>query len=147
MLRLIRLLLPVLFPSWRFFKDIAPSPRIELRGDGGRWTRLEDRPAVVSASQSFGRLFWNPAWNADLFLVSLADRLASEPREDIEKQLHTRLSPHLTDRQSAEFRLVFVSREGDALVEEVVYQSAPWRLGPSADHKTDHQLSHRTGTA
>ena len=75
MLRLAGLLLPALIPSWRFFDEIAPSPRIEVAtGDGG-WVPLATASPQPGILPAIGRLFWNPDRNEALFLVSLAERV------------------------------------------------------------------------
>ena len=70
MLRTLKLLLPALVPSWRFFDTIAPSPRIEyalLRNaeeppSSDDWREFRPRPARQSAIRMLGRLLWNPVW-------------------------------------------------------------------------------------
>ena len=76
--------LPVLMPSWRFFKTIEPSPRVEFAiiGEDGKiegWCDAFPRPATLSPCQITRRLFWNPAWNDALFMVSCAERIAEQP--------------------------------------------------------------------
>ena len=82
MKRLLLLLLPALIPSWRFFKTVEPSPRVQwtLVQDGERkWQEFNPRPEVVSFGRMLRRMVWNPRWNEALFLVSLAERQTIDP--------------------------------------------------------------------
>lgn len=75
------------------------------------------------------RLVWNPRWNQTLFVMSCAERLAEDRTpEHSEAELFKRIAADVTadaTRPWLCFRLVFVSREGQALTEEVVFQPAP----------------------
>ena len=70
----VRLLGPVLVPSWRFFDVVGPSPRIEygfqLAADVAPacWHRLEFAPPAVSLTQMLLRLFFNAQRNDMLYL-------------------------------------------------------------------------------
>lgn len=118
MLRLITLLLPVLIPSWRFFKTIAPSPRIETRVQSDAW--IEDRPlpANVGVGLMLWRLVWNPDWNQRLYLLSCAERLVSTDDPQAAREIWRCLPP-----ETAQFRLVFHAREGPDIVTAVLYES------------------------
>ena len=80
----VRLLGPVLIPSWRFFDVVGPSPRIEygfqLAADVAPacWHRLEFAPPAVSLTQMLLRLFFNAQRNDMLFLVSCCDQVISD---------------------------------------------------------------------
>lgn len=75
---LIKLYLPVLFPSWRFFGEIGASPRVEFRVGRGPWQAASDRPAKLTLRSSVTRLFWNPDWNESLFMIAQSERLLLE---------------------------------------------------------------------
>lgn len=130
-----KLLLPALIPSWNFFDVIAPAPRVEYAllaspGDAtGAWQELRPRPQHVSIAAMLTRLVWNPRWNQTLFVMSCAERLAEDRTpEHSEAELFKRIAADVTadaTRPWLCFRLVFVSREGQALTEEVVFQPAP----------------------
>ena len=133
------LILPVLVPSWRFFRTIEPSPRVqwaEVGGDGpAQWQEFRPRPARVSLWQMLGRLFYNAPWNEALFLVSCAERIAAAPTAHSIREIEHRLSASLAPRSPGaelQFRLIFVHRRGVEIVEEVLYRSAPFRL-PTGD--------------
>lgn len=137
----VKLLLPALIPSWNFFDVIAPAPRVEYAllaspGDtSGTWREFRPRPQSVSLATLLKRLVWNPRWNQTLFVMSCAERLAEDrtPAHS-EAELFRRiaadlvLEPQDPARPWLCFRLVFVSRDGEALTEEVMVQPAPRRL-------------------
>jgi len=129
------LALPVLFPSWRFFKSIEPSPRVEWRtisaGDprAAVWHAFRPRPARLGVLPLVLSLFWNPRRNQDLFFVSCAERIQQNPDENsvavIKRGIQLETKGRRLDSPSEQlmFRLVFVRREGTELVREVVFQS------------------------
>jgi hypothetical protein len=121
MLRLLRLLLPALLPSWRFFQTVEPSPRVEWRAPGGRWRALCPTPARLTLAQHLARLFWNPARAEALYLVSLSERLFGEDAARIEALLQVRAADLLAPEQSGPFelRVVFVQHD----TREVLYTS------------------------
>jgi hypothetical protein len=77
----LRLLLPALVPSWRFFDAVGASPRVEyalLPGPdpfGAAWAQARPRVARLGLRAMLLRLVWNPDWTESLFLVSLCERL------------------------------------------------------------------------
>jgi len=145
---LMKLLLPALIPSWTFFDVIAPSPRIEyarLRSIGdpsGDWREFRPRPARVPPLEMLRRLVWNPRWNETLFLVSCAERLTDAPTAHSEDEIFKRIAADLrggaapdlgdVERPWLCFRLVFLSREGETVTREVLFQPAPRRLAEIA---------------
>lgn len=80
-MRLVRLLLPVLVPFWRFFDVITASPRIDYGWSGAasdepsHWHPYRPPPARLAAFEQLRRLVWNPRRNEDLYLVSCGDRV------------------------------------------------------------------------
>lgn len=137
----LKLLLPALIPSWNFFDVIAPAPRVEYAllaspGDAsGTWREFRPRPERVPVAAMLTRLIWNPRWNQTLFVMSCAERLAEDRNpEHSEAELFKRIAADLVVQAQDParpwlcFRLVFVSREGEALTEEVLFQPAPRRL-------------------
>ncbi|WP_282091987.1 hypothetical protein [Epibacterium ulvae] len=129
LLRLFGLLLPALIPSWRFFKTVAPSPRVEYRlfyrGSWGEWCEDRPRPARIGTLQIIRRLFWNPAWNEQLFMVSCSERLIDTPTVHSAAELARRIAQTLPEHEvDFQFRLVFLSREEDQIIKSVEYESA-----------------------
>ncbi|MEP1613171.1 MAG: hypothetical protein ABJL72_14760 [Roseobacter sp.] len=128
------LILPVLIPSWRFFKEIEPSPRVQwaLVSDDAStpdWQEFRPRPQHVTLLQMALRLFWNPGWNETLFIVSCAERITqygshhsiNEIRQRIQRDID-QLPIDLTEKLMR-FRLVFVSRGETGLTQEVLFLS------------------------
>ena len=137
MWKTLSLILPVLMPSWRFFKTIEPSPRVQWRfltdknATTGDWQDFRPRPQAVTAVQMIGRLFWNPVWNDSLFVVSCAERIEQQPTDHsiteitqriVADNAATRMNPQA---RLVQFRLLFVHRDGAALVEDIVFVSDP----------------------
>lgn len=136
LLQTLKLLLPALIPSWRFFDVIAPSPRIEFallntpQDTPERWREFRPRPPQLSLGEMLSRLVWNPHWNESLFLVSCAERLLASPTEHSDQEIFKRIKSELalgsSDAMAAPFlqyRLILVSREGAALERRVAYTS------------------------
>lgn len=129
------LILPVLIPSWRFFKAIEPSPRVQwallkFQDDAAKdWQEFRPRPIYVSPFQMVCRLFWNPAWNEALFLVSCAERIQQCPTDHSINEIRQRIRSEVeqisidTANMWLQFRLVFVQRSGAGLSEDVVFVS------------------------
>lgn len=143
MLKTISLILPVLIPSWRFFKAVEPSPRVEWaivpRDAKGacNWTPYQPRPKAVSLGKMFRRLLWNPAWNDALFVVSCAERIALgiEPTSHSVNEIKRRILRDINglglgvDEGLMQFRLVFVYRDDTGFVQDVVFVSEPVPAG------------------
>ncbi|MEP3248369.1 MAG: hypothetical protein ABJN40_21925 [Sneathiella sp.] len=137
-LHTIKLLLPALVPSWRFFDTIEPSPRIEFAlleaadSTPDSWQTFRPRPQYVSARTLLRRIIWNPSWNESLFLVSCAERLIAHPTLHSQLEINNRIKKDLaestldlTETPYLQFRLVFLSREGNEIEQEICYLSVP----------------------
>ena len=136
MLETLKLLLPAIIPSWRFFDTIAPSPRIEFtllktgQDAPTNWQEFRPRPMHLSMYNMFKRMFWNPRWNESLFLVSCAERLiengSDHSRQEIVKRIQTELRKDAVNATAApyfQFRVVFVSRQGGELQKHITVTS------------------------
>ncbi len=124
MLGLIRLFLPILFPSWRFFQEIGPSPRIEYRlADEPDWQPLDPIPDRLGAVAILRRLFHAPDWNAHLYLVSTAIRHAVEPTAHTKATLATLVADRVTTHRPFVFRVVFRARDGETIGTFIEYES------------------------
>lgn len=132
MLNTLKLLLPVIVPSWRFFDVIAPSPRIEfaLLKDRGNtstvWKEFQPRPHHVSLFQMIKRMPWNAKWNDTLFLMSCAERLIDYPTKHSENEIFDRILNGVTstDYRFVQFRLVFIKRVKSDLEKHVLFVSS-----------------------
>lgn len=134
------LLLPGLVPSWAFFQSVQPSPRVQWRvmgnpgADDGTWTEFRPRPKTLTFRTRLWRLIWNPVWNENLYLVSLAERLMDTPADHSEAEIYRRLAAELLraghgPKDHVQFRLVFLHRRGGDIVDDVTYVAAPRPLG------------------
>lgn len=132
----LKLLLPAIIPSWRFFDIIAPSPRIEyarLTHIGEEvliWQEFRPRPSSLSIPSILKRMFYNPHWNENLFLMSCAERLLAHPTrhslDEIFKRLTTELSKdpdQLMDTPYLQFRLVVLFRQDNEIIKNIAYVS------------------------
>lgn len=138
-MRVLKLLLPALIPSWNFFDVIAPSPRIEFAllssedKEPSEWHEFRPHPARVSFMRMLGRMLWNPVWNESLFMVSCAERLIEQPtrpsphgEDEILKRIAAELKgdeTHVVTGLYLQFRLRVVRREGVQLQQELVFLS------------------------
>lgn len=86
------------------------------------------------------RLFWNPAWNESLFLVSCAERIQEKPTDHSINEIRQRIlreiwrMPIDTTDKLLLFRLVFVHRDGANLSREIVFLSEPYPVTGGEDH-------------
>jgi hypothetical protein len=136
MLKTVKLLLPALIPSCRFFDTIAPSPRIEFallkaaHDVPENWQEFRPRPAHLSLASMLKRLFWNPRWNETLFLVSCAERPMENGAEHSAREIAKRIQTELEQKALygrempyLKFRLAFVHRQGIRLQEHITFTS------------------------
>lgn len=129
MFQTVRLLLPALIPSWRFFDEITASPRIEVAlGDDTKvWTEFRPRPQALSIWSILARLVHNPGWNDTLYLVSVSERIAERPNkhsiQGISDRIRAELTKNNSDVTSFKFRIVFVHKEENSIVRQIVFES------------------------
>jgi len=134
---MLKLLLPALVPSWRFFDTITESPRIEYallksaQDVPTDWQEFRPRPQSFSIITMLTRMLWNPHWNESLFLVSCAERFTNAPTEHSHREIARRIareagkgSPYL------QFRIAFVGREGTELQKHITYISPVYANEP-----------------
>lgn len=145
MLNTLKLLLPALIPSWRFFEVIAASPRIEIamlqtaQTKPRNWKAVRPKPEQVTFYTMLKRLFWNPYQNESLFLVSCAERIIKNPTDHSQQEILKRVVADLErDPETVplppylQFRLVFVSRGKAKLERRVRYTSPVYQISDSA---------------
>ncbi len=138
MFHILKLLLPAVIPSWRFFDVIAPSPRIQFvllhsanapSDESYEWREFRPRPAHLSFLQMLGRMFWNPERNEALFLVSCAERIVQQPTQHSEDEIFKRIITELKANNRnvkathVQFRLLLVQRQDSQLQQQVVFHS------------------------
>ncbi|MES2661965.1 MAG: hypothetical protein V4629_01560 [Pseudomonadota bacterium] len=134
---LVKLLLPALLPSWKFFNYIAPSPRVQygLLNEEfqmiDNWHEFRPRPHCISHSDMLKRLFWNPQWNESLFIMSCAERIITEVPTHYENEIlfrmvqdwHDHKLLHSTKTHHIQFRLLFVERVNNELNYQIAFTS------------------------
>jgi hypothetical protein len=139
-------LVPALIPSWRFFDYIAAAPRIlavvASAGDPAPcWQELRPRPAHLLFASMLWRLFWNPLWNESLYMVSCAEKLLADPSAMRADELMTRIAAEIVRGETGDkiagpvwltLRIVVFKREGEQIVQQVGFVSAPRRLDDAA---------------
>lgn len=137
MLHSLALLVPALIPSWRFFDTIAASPRIEFAllpsatATATDWHEFRPRPRSLPPGTILRRLVWNPVWNETLFVISCAERLLDTPTDHSAREIAARIAATLDPASQGpffRFRLILVSRDGEALRREIAYLSPPRRV-------------------
>lgn len=146
MLNTLKLLLPALIPSWRFFEVIAASPRIEIaklqtaQTKPSTWKEVRPKPERVAFYTMLKRLFWNPYRNESLFLVSCAERIIANPTDHSQQEILKRIVADLErDPVKAplppylQFRLVFIGRDKAKLERRVRYTSPVYHISNSAE--------------
>ncbi|MCE2929054.1 MAG: hypothetical protein LW817_05445 [Candidatus Caenarcaniphilales bacterium] len=128
MLQVFKLLAPIFIPAWQFFREIAPSPRIEYALDSEQfktWHEFNLRPQEINFWGFVRRIFYNREWNEMLFIMNCAEKLITSPNqyssEEILKRLKTNLK--LSDSEHLKFRLVFVSIENGAFRRVILHES------------------------
>jgi len=90
---MLKLLLPILFPSWRFFSSIGPSPRVHIAFSNNEndepvnWREFRSIPKNVSFKEGAFRLFHNPCWNETLYINTCAERLFEDYSEMREQEI------------------------------------------------------------
>jgi len=126
------LALPVLIPSWRFFKAIEPSPRVEwavLAHDTDtptQWQEFRPKPPHIGPAEMLRRLFWNPDRNEALFVLSCSERIVQNPTAHSIHEIAQRIRQDLPvdcTAQFLQFRLVFVHRDKDRLIKDLLFTS------------------------
>jgi len=140
MLKTVTLILPILLPSWRFFKTVDPSPRIEwMLADGaGQWHRYRPRPQRVTVGAMLWRLLWNPRRNEALYMVSCTERLHLDADPHSAKQIAARLAREILASEATQvgtsfrYRVVFVQRVGAQMVADIAFTSDLLRLSEDA---------------
>lgn len=96
---MLRLILPILFPSWRFFNSIGPSPRIMLRFNEDPWQEYRPKPAQLGLRQRLIALFYNPIGNKTLFVHSCAVRLFDGSDPSAVENIFLALAQAITQHQ------------------------------------------------
>ena len=122
------LFLPALAPSWRFFEEIKPSPRIEIavlrgeRAEARRWAEFRPKPETVSIGALIVRLVFNPHRNENLYLLTACEKFLLEESHAARRTILARIRSDLSGVAASEaqnperswvvFRIAALRREG-----------------------------------
>lgn len=136
---MLRLLLPVLFPSWRFFSSIGPSPRIyiafldKVDQIPTEWIEFRPLPEFISVKKGLWRLVHNPQWNETLFVNTCAEHLFeahSRMREQeimwrILRAIHSGEINHTAEAKFVTYRICALIREGATVTQTTTFIARP----------------------
>lgn len=136
---MLKLILPTIFPSWRFFSSIGPSPRIQLaflqheNDEPQAWQDFRPQPARLTLRQGLLRLLWNPQWNEALYINTCAEHLFADYSPMREGEIMQRLLAMLARGDiSADqpmpylvFRISAVVRQQQTISQTVTFISLP----------------------
>lgn len=139
---MLNLLLPILFPSWRFFRNVGSSPRIEIGfvaihdAIPQAWLPFRVLPKKIDFMVGVQRLFHNPMWNEALYINTCAEHLFEEHSDFWELEIGARLVNAISNKEiSADdsalylvFRIRALELEAGQLRDEVVFVSKPFAL-------------------
>lgn len=144
---MLKLILPIFFPSWRFFSSIGPSPRIDVgfvadkNSEPQEWLLFRPLPKKVNFTLSLQQLFHNPLWNERLYINTCAEHLFEGYSEFREREIGQRLVAAALSKEivvDGEFHyLVFRIRalefEAGQVRDDVVFVSRPFALRDVGD--------------
>lgn len=144
---LLNILLPILFPSWRFFSSIGPSPRIELGFVADKnavpqdWLPFRPLPKNIHFPHGLQRLFHSPLWNERLYINTCAEHLFEGYSELCEREIGQRLVTAVVNKEIVAdgefhylvFRIRALELAAGQLRDEVVFISKPFALTDMGD--------------
>jgi len=142
-----RHLLPILFPSWRFFSSIGPSPRIEVgfaaddHSEPQEWLPFRPLPKKINFTLGIQQLFHNPLWNERLYINICAEHLFEGYSEFREREIGERLVTAALNTeivvddecQYLVFRIRALEFEAGQVRDDVVFVSKPFALVDAGD--------------
>ena len=137
-----KLLLPIIFPSWRFFSSIGPSPRIEVgfgvdkNSELREWLSFRPLPKRINFTLGIQQLFHNPLWNERLYINTCAEHLFDGYSEFRERDIGQRLVSAALNKeivfdgefQYLVFRIRALETDVGQLRDGVVFISKPFAL-------------------
>lgn len=133
-----KLFLPILFPSWRFFSSIGPSPRISYAflnnedDEPGFWHEFRPAPDKIPLKKLLFNLFHNPQWSETLYINTCAERLFEGYSAIREQEIMQRIMMALVDEIATNsdarylvYRISAVVRDVKAVKQQVTFVSKP----------------------
>lgn len=144
---MLKLLLPILFPSWRFFSSIGLSPRIDVafvaekNAEPQMWLPFRPLPEIVGFAAGVRRLFHNPTWNEQLYINTCAEHLFEESSDFSAQEIGERLVRSVFNKEISVdntarylmFRIRAITVEAGQGRNEVVFISRPFLLQAVGD--------------
>lgn len=139
---MLKLLLPVLFPSWRFFSSIGPSPRIEVgfsiekNTEPQEWLPFHPLIEKINFNLCLRQLFHNPSRNEYLYINTCAEHLFEAYSEFREQEIGVRLVAAVSNNaivldgkfQYLVFRIRALALEAGQVSDDIVFVSKPFAL-------------------
>lgn len=136
---MLKLFLPVLFPSWRFFSSIGPSPRIHYallqaeHDEPHQWLEFRPKPIHIPLKKKLWLLLHNPQWNEQLYINTCAEKLFEGYSEIREQEIMRRILAAISaqeifvspDDKYVVYRVSAVMREGQEVKQQVTFVSIP----------------------
>jgi len=144
---MIKLLLPILFPSWRFFSCIGPSPRIEVgfavdkNSAPQEWLPFRPSPKKINFPLGLQQLFHNPLWNERLYINTCTEHLFEGYSEFREREIGQRLVVAVLNKEIVVdgafhylvFRIRALEVEAGQVRDDVVFVSRHFALLDAGD--------------
>ena len=139
---IIKLILPILFPSWRFFSSIGPSPRIEVgfvadkNSEPQEWLPFRPLPKKINFALGLQQFFHNPLWNERLYINTCAEYLFEGYSEYREQEIGKRLVAATLSKEMVVddkfhylvFRIRAIESEVEQVRDDVAFVSKPLSL-------------------
>ncbi len=139
MIRFISSLLPIIFPSWRFFSSIGPSPRFDFGfirytdEQPEMWQEFLVLPEKVGVGKAIIRLLHNPEWNERLYINTCAENIFEQYSEFCEQEIARRMLSILKAQGCLSedsvyfcYRIRAVTADNNLVKDEVVFSAKPF---------------------
>jgi hypothetical protein len=136
---MLKLLFPILFPSWRFFSGIGLSPRFDFGfikytdEQPENWQEFSVLPEKVELGKGIVRLLHNPEWNERLYINTCAENLFDQYSEFHEQEIARRILCILKQQEKLPegytyfcYRIRAVMIEDNLVKDEVVFSAKPF---------------------
>lgn len=135
---MLRLLLPVLIPSWRFFDTVGLAPCIEFtplaheHGSPTQWRTFRAKPARRSWHETLLHLVWDPRGNETLYLLGCAERLLESGASSAEREIRDAVAAEIValdpSTRWARFRVRLEGHEADPAA-PIEFESSSFPVG------------------
>jgi hypothetical protein len=136
---MLKLLFPILFPSWRFFSAIGPSPRFDFGfihytdEQPQIWEEFSVLPDKIELTKGIVRLLHNPEWNERLYINTCAENLFDQYSEFHEQEIARRILCILKQQEKLPegytyfcYRIRAVMIEDNLVKDVVVFSAKPF---------------------